>query len=48
MNKFRSSLYRLASIIGDVNAVIKGKIIQRQVRKNLFRKVGKAINQAIK
>jgi len=48
MNKFRSLLYRLASILGDINAVAKGKIIQRLIRKYLFRKVGKAINQTIK
>lgn len=48
LNQIRSMLYRLASILGDINAVMKGKIIQRLVRKYLFRKFSKAINRAIK
>jgi len=33
INPLRSLLYRLASLLGDVNAVAKGKIIQRVIRK---------------
>lgn len=33
LNAFRSLLYRLASLLGDVNAVAKGRIVQRVVRK---------------
>ncbi|MBE2279088.1 MAG: hypothetical protein IAE91_01750 [Ignavibacteriaceae bacterium] len=33
INKTRSFLYRLAKILGDVNAVQKGKIGERVVRR---------------
>lgn len=29
----RGALYRLASLLGDLNAVAKGRIVQRVVRK---------------
>lgn len=31
--KFRAALYRLASLLGDVNAIRRGKIVQRVGRK---------------
>ena len=44
----RSFLYRLASILGDVNAVKKNKIPQRVARKFLVKRVGGLINRIIK
>ncbi|MFA5387925.1 MAG: hypothetical protein WC322_06110 [Candidatus Paceibacterota bacterium] len=33
LNPLRSLLYRLASLLGDANAIAKGRIVQRVVRK---------------
>ena len=33
INKVRSALYTLAKLLGDVNAVVKGKVGQRIVRR---------------
>jgi hypothetical protein len=45
---FRQFLYRLASFLGDVNAVKRGKVAQRIVRKSAYKSVGRAINRLIK
>lgn len=44
----RSFLYRVASILGDVNAVKKNKIPQRVARKFLVKRAGGFINRMIK
>jgi hypothetical protein len=44
----RSMLYRLASLLGDVNAVKKNKVPQRLVRKALHKRAGRFINGLIK
>lgn len=44
----RSMLYRLASLLGDVNAVKKNKLPQRIVRKALVKRAGRFINGLIK
>lgn len=35
LNSLRRALYRLASLLGDLNAVAKGRIVQRVVRKQV-------------
>jgi hypothetical protein len=37
MNKFRSMLYRIAAILGDVQAVRSGRIVQRIIRKKAYK-----------
>lgn len=44
----RSMLYRLASLLGDVNAVRKGKVAQRVVRKQATKGVGRLINKLVR
>ncbi|MBV8061473.1 MAG: hypothetical protein JO253_08140 [Alphaproteobacteria bacterium] len=44
----RQLLYRLASFLGDVNAIQRGKIGKRIVRKAAYREFGKAINKLLK
>ena len=44
----RSSLYRLASILGDINAIAKGKIITRLMRKHATKRASRFINKVIK
>jgi hypothetical protein len=46
--KFRSLLYRVASLLGDANAVQKNKIGQRIVRKAVQRTTGKIINKTFR
>lgn len=48
LNRFRSLLYRVASFLGDVNAVRKGKVVQRIVRKEATMKASKLINKIVK
>ncbi len=48
INKIRSALYKTAQILGDINAVQKGKLPQRIVRRTLWRIIGRAINRTIK
>ena len=48
INKLRRLLYRTASLLGDVNAVLKGKIVQRIMRKFAFRKVFSFLNKLMK
>lgn len=45
MNKFRSFLYTLAKILGDVNAVNKGTVGKRIGRRIVGRAAGKGIGR---
>lgn len=45
---FRSLLYKLARVLGDVNAVHKGKLPQRIMRKTILKRTGRTINTLIK
>lgn len=45
INKFRSSLYKLARFLGDVNAWSKGRFFRRAVRKTMNRKSGGGIDK---
>lgn len=48
MNKFRNLLYRLASFLGDVNAVKKGKVGQRIVRKQVYKTGAKSVDKLLR
>lgn len=48
LNSFRRFLYRTASLLGDVNAVKKGTIVQRIIRKETYKLASKIINRKIK
>ena len=48
MNKFRSFLYTLAKILGDINAVKKGRIGKRIGRRIVGRAAGKGIGRLFK
>jgi len=48
MNKFRGFLYTLAKILGDVNAVNKGKVGKRIGRRVVGRAAGKGIGKLFK
>lgn len=48
INKLRSLLYRAASVLGDVNAVRKGKVVQRVVHKTETRVAMKIIRRLFK
>lgn len=41
--KVRPLLYRLASLLGDINAIAKGRIIQRLVRKQVIKTIFRGI-----
>lgn len=44
----RSWLYFLARLLGDANAIAKGKYLQRVARKYALRKSGSTINRFFK
>ncbi|MBS4207440.1 hypothetical protein [Bacillus sp. FJAT-50079] len=48
INKTRSFLYTLAKILGDVNAVKKGKVGKRIMRRTAGRATGKALRKLFK
>jgi len=48
LNKIRNAMYRAASLLGDVNAISRGTIIQRLIRKFAFRHFGQFINKLFK
>lgn len=48
MNRFRRLLYRLASLLGDVNAIRTGHISQRIVHKTATRTVNRIINNLLR
>lgn len=41
----RNLLYRLASLLGDLNAIKRGTVPQRVVRKVVWRAAGKFLNR---
>jgi hypothetical protein len=45
INKLRSLLYMTARLLGDANALAKGKIIQRLIRNRVHAKAGSLINR---
>ena len=47
MNKLRRLLYRLASLLGWVNAIKRGKVPQRIVRVALTKRAQRTINRWI-
>ncbi|WP_299090312.1 hypothetical protein [uncultured Metabacillus sp.] len=48
MNKFRSFLYILAKIIGDINAIKKGTIGKRIARRAAGKATGKLLGKLFK
>ncbi|WP_193550808.1 hypothetical protein [Salicibibacter kimchii] len=48
MNSFRSFLYKFARILGDVNAVKKGKVGKRVGRRVAGRATGKTMRKLFK
>ena len=44
----RSSLYKIARIMGDVNAVKKGKVGKRVVRRGAGKATGRTLRKLIK
>jgi len=44
----RNLLYRLASLLGDIHAAAKGRIVQRMVRKQAIKQFSKMLRKAIK
>jgi hypothetical protein len=45
LNTLRSALYAVARLLGDANALTKGKFIQRLVRNKIHAKIGGQINR---
>jgi hypothetical protein len=41
-------LYAIARFLGDLNAIAKGKFLQRLARKELLKRTGSSINRWIK
>ena len=48
MNKLRSFLYRLARLLGDVNAVRRGRVGRRIGRRVAGKATGRAFRKAFK
>jgi len=48
MNNFRSFLYQLAKILGDINAINKGTVGKRIGRRVAGRATGKALRNIFK
>ena len=48
MNWFRSLLYTLAKLLGDVNAVQKGKVPQRVARRVAGKLTGRMLGRLFK
>lgn len=48
MGKFRSGLYKLAKILGDVSAVKKGKVGKRIARRAAGKAAGKGFGKLFK
>lgn len=48
MNKLRRLLYRLASLLGDANAVANGKIVERIVRKETTKLAMRGLSKLFK
>lgn len=45
INQIRNLLYRIASLLGDYNAIRKGKIAERIARKTAGQMTGKTLNK---
>jgi hypothetical protein len=45
INKIRNIFYTVAKILGDINAVTKGKIGQRIVRRTSGKVIGRFLNK---
>jgi hypothetical protein len=45
LSTLRSALYAAARILGDANALAKGKLIQRLMRSRIHAKTGSLINR---
>lgn len=48
MNRFRNFLYWLARLLGDINAVLKGKISQRIGRRIIGKVVGRFLGKVFR
>lgn len=48
INKVRKNLYKAARILGDVNAVKKGKVGKRIVRRVAGKQTGKILRKLLK
>ena len=48
MNALRSFLYAFARMLGWVNAIARGRFLQRVVRASLYKRGGGFINRVIK
>ncbi|MDA1478262.1 hypothetical protein [Bacillus changyiensis] len=48
INKIRSAMYKSAKILGDVNAVKKGKVGKRIVRRAAGKTTGKLLGKLFK
>ena len=48
INKFRRGLYKTARILGDVNAVKKGKVGKRIARRTAGKATGKTLRKLFK
>jgi hypothetical protein len=48
INQIRRLLYALASILGDINAIKRGKAGKRLLRKVAYRKSGSIVNKLFK
>ncbi len=48
INKFRSFLYSLAKLLGDINSVKKGTVGKRIARRAVGKATGKAMNKLFK
>ncbi len=48
LNQIRSALYFLARVLGDVNAIRRGRIAQRIVRRGVGRATGRVIGRLLR
>ena len=48
MNALRRALYSLARLLGWLNAIARGRFLQRVMRASLYRRGGAFINKVIK
>ena len=48
MNRFRNFLYWLVRLLGDINAVLKGKISQRIGRRIIGKVIGRFLGKVFR
>lgn len=50
INKTRTAFYRMARLLGDIQAALKGPgaLLKRLLRKEVYKQAGKTINKVIK